>query len=218
MNYTKTIRTFCQQNPGMILDSAELHSKYFELVPYKTFLKVLNRLRDEGILSPVSKGVWKIAGDNQSNAEDVDDIIANYASKYNGMVVGYAMYNELGITYHKEEQIEIYTNRIQTKHKTIRNYRLTKTEHLTFFKGEKDLITILELLENRSSIIDCDLKKFSTAIMDRVLSYSDVILRDIVKSIHYQYATIVSLERMLNNLGRTDVNCVETYKKYSTNA
>ena len=50
MNYTKTLRSFCLQNKGKVLDSAELHKQYFEFVPYKTFLKVLNRLRDEGLL------------------------------------------------------------------------------------------------------------------------------------------------------------------------
>ena len=56
MNYTKALRSFCLQNKGKVLDSAELHKQYFEFVPYKTFLKVLNRLRDEGLLIAIDKG------------------------------------------------------------------------------------------------------------------------------------------------------------------
>nr|HOF27308.1 hypothetical protein [Clostridia bacterium]HOR90456.1 hypothetical protein [Clostridia bacterium]HPL08803.1 hypothetical protein [Clostridia bacterium] len=58
MNYTKTIRNYCQQNEGHIFDSQQMFRDFFSMVPYKTFIKILNRLEDENILSSVSKGVY----------------------------------------------------------------------------------------------------------------------------------------------------------------
>ncbi len=214
MNYTKTLRAYCQQNSGKILDTGELHKKYFEFVPYKTFLKVLNRLRDEGLLIPISKGVWKITGEESDSQKD---ILLNYASNYNGMVVGYTMYNQLGITDHKDDFIYIYTNRIATKNKTIRNFKMKQTNHLFFGKEEKDLITILELIEHKSSIIDCDYVRLSEVIMEKLPSYSDLYLRDIVRNLHYQYATIITLERILKDSGN-GAACSKIYRNYSIDA
>ncbi len=55
MNYTKTIREFCLQNKGEIFDVSYMGDKYFEMVPYKTLLKILNRLEEEGIVDRVNE-------------------------------------------------------------------------------------------------------------------------------------------------------------------
>ena len=47
LNYTKTIRSYCQNNEGTIIDVAQIAEDYFAMVPYKTLLKIFNRLRDE---------------------------------------------------------------------------------------------------------------------------------------------------------------------------
>ena len=49
MNYTKTIREYCQ-NKGMIFDMSYELKKHFSIVPYRTFCKILSRLEEEGIL------------------------------------------------------------------------------------------------------------------------------------------------------------------------
>ncbi len=72
MSYTKTLRQYCLQHNGSILDVAWLADRYFPMVPYKSLLKILNRLRGEGIITAVSKGVYLI-GDS-----DLDTIRKNY--------------------------------------------------------------------------------------------------------------------------------------------
>ena len=62
MNYTKTIRQFCKQNRGELFDAGKMAEDYFSMIPYKTLLKILNRLQSEGLLTHFSKGVsfmWK---------------------------------------------------------------------------------------------------------------------------------------------------------------
>lgn len=58
MNYTKTLRKYCLQNPGRLFDAGYMAEKYFHMIPYKSYLKILNRLQDENILMFVSKGVY----------------------------------------------------------------------------------------------------------------------------------------------------------------
>ena len=55
MNYTKLIREHCKSNNGAIFDVSKLKDTEFAEVPYKTLLKILNRLEEEGVLSAVSK-------------------------------------------------------------------------------------------------------------------------------------------------------------------
>ena len=115
MNYSKTIREYCLQNPGMIFDMSYEHKKHFEMVPYRTFCKILNRIEEEGIIRTYSKGIYIINADNMTE----DPVIAFYASKGVGMVVGYYMYNKLGITEHNEKPIVIYTSAMETTTKNI---------------------------------------------------------------------------------------------------
>lgn len=55
MNYTKLIREYCKNNSGSIFDVSKLKDAEFAEVPYKTLLKILNRLEEEGLLSAISK-------------------------------------------------------------------------------------------------------------------------------------------------------------------
>lgn len=60
MNYTKLVREYCKNNSGAVFDVSKLKDTEFAEVPYKTLLKILNRLEEEGLLKPVSKGVYFI--------------------------------------------------------------------------------------------------------------------------------------------------------------
>ena len=152
MNYTKTIRQFCKQNKGELFDAGKMAEDYFSMIPYKTLLKILNRLQAEGLLTPFSKGVYQIISDNQM---DQGEAIKNtYLYHGRGMYAGYQMYNELGITSYNDSFIEIYTNKIYSKHKTIGNYKLTRVDVVYFDRVIQHIIQALELIENINNIKD----------------------------------------------------------------
>ena len=50
MNYTKTIRNYINDNKGGFFEITYEHSKYFQIIPAKTLMKVLNRLEREGLI------------------------------------------------------------------------------------------------------------------------------------------------------------------------
>lgn len=115
MNYTKTIREYCFQNPGKMFDMSYECERHFEMVPYRTFRKILNRLEDEGVLKTYSKGLYII----KSNHLKEDPIIVFYANEFTGVVVGYKMYHDLGLTQKNENPIVIYTDAMNTTTKNI---------------------------------------------------------------------------------------------------
>lgn len=94
MNYTKLIREYCKNNNGAIFDVSKLKNMEFVEVPYKTLLKILNRLEEEGLLSAVSKGIYFIG----EKSVDEELIFDEYVDDGKGMFVGYQLFNDVGIS------------------------------------------------------------------------------------------------------------------------
>ncbi|MCR4962958.1 MAG: hypothetical protein K6B40_03665 [Firmicutes bacterium] len=170
MNYTKTIREFCLQNKGDIFDVSFMKDAYFEMIPYKTLLKILNRLEEEDVISCVAKGVYLI----NEEGRDLDDaIIDRFISNGHGMYSEYTMFNDLEITSYQNEFIEIYTNKLSTRIKTIGKYQLTRID-IPFTPQIVSVITLLDCIEKGHSIIDANIIKLRDIIESLAQEYSDV--------------------------------------------
>lgn len=61
MNYTKQVREYCEQHNNSLIDISIVRDSVFNDIPYKTLLKIFNRLEDEGIVHTVSKGLYCVA-------------------------------------------------------------------------------------------------------------------------------------------------------------
>lgn len=119
MTYTKQVREYCENHKGTLIDVSKVKDKEFAEIPYKTLLKILNRLEDEKIVTSVSKGVYSIGKLKSGNRPD---ILKQYTADGKGMVVGYMLYNSMGISNYHPLVTEIYTNAMTSAHKSIENY------------------------------------------------------------------------------------------------
>lgn len=212
MNYTKTLKEFCLQNKGKIFDVQYQLETRFSLVPYKTLLKILNRLEAEEVVIKISKGVYLV------NGRDVDKDIAimeYYVEHFSGMLIDTAMYNYYDISVDNAEVVEIYTNRITSNHKTIGKYLLTKF-NIRFYDEVKGLITSLELIEKVNSIKEIDYIRYNEEREYGLSCYSDTIFKEIVLNHRYRYATIATLDILLD---KHDIknNALKIYKEIDQN-
>lgn len=213
MNYTKTIREYCLKNVGAIINAQQLANDYFPMVPYKSFLKVLNRLRDEEILSPVSKGVY-LVNNPEKDISSEEAVLQEYATDGRGMVVGNAMYRELGISDYDDGIVEIYTRMIfQGAHKTIGKFKITGVD-IYFDPNTKKLIQILEIFEHTNDIVNKDFDKAASFIKDNLSCYSIVHFKSIISHLKYQYSTVASLARAIKLEKQDDEYCIDIYKEY----
>ncbi|MBO4693453.1 MAG: hypothetical protein J5659_03545 [Clostridia bacterium] len=57
MTYTKQVREYCETHKGTLIDVSKVKDEDFSEIPYKTLLKILNRLEEENIVHTVSKEV-----------------------------------------------------------------------------------------------------------------------------------------------------------------
>lgn len=127
------------------------------------------------------------------------------------MLIGYALYNELGLTDYNEKEITIYTNAIGTKTKNIKNIHLKKVDLPFFSKANKSIIIVLELLEyGFNNMIDCDVIKTINVLQRCLLNYSDFAFEDVIDRINYSNTTIVKLEEQLNRLGVPN-KCIDIF-------
>ena len=202
MNYTKFVREYCKNNSGTFFDVSKLKDAEFSEVPYKTLLKILNRLEEEGLLKPVSKGVYFI-GEKPMDEELIFD---EYVDDRKGMFVGYQLFNDVGISNYVECKIEIYTNNIKSKQKSVGQYFLKKVD-LEFDDDIVDLIALLEIIDTGYSMKGCDFMAYKNTVDMLLKSYSDSSFEKIVKAIHYKYSTIKQLSELLE-ANSIDNNCL----------
>ena len=123
MNYTQTIRNYISERKGEFFEITYEHKKYFHMIPDKTLMKVLNRLDDEGLLLSVAKGLYFI---NDETGYSNEELIEYYGLMDRGIATGYVLFNKLGLTDYKDDNVVIFTNELGIKSKTIGNIQLKK--------------------------------------------------------------------------------------------
>lgn len=202
------------QNQGRIFDVQYEQNHRFSLIPYKTLLKILNRLEDEQIVSSIAKGVYIV---NSVGDIDIDKAIKEYyVDHFSGMMIGKALYNYFDIGDQDEDIIEIYTNKIISNNKSIGKYHLIRFD--TYFYDEVvRLVTALELIEKISSIKDINYIRYNEEKESGVKSYTDEIFKEIVTHHKYKYSTIATIDEMVHRFS-IENNAIRIYKENYINA
>ena len=185
---------------------SKLKDTEFAEVPYKTLLKILNRLEEESLLSAVSKGVYFIG----EKPVDEELIFDEYVNDGKGMFVGYQLFYDVGISDYVDCKIEIYTNNIKAKQKSVGQYLLKRVD-LEFNDDVIDLIALLEIINIGYSMKGCDFMAYKKTVDILLKSYSDSSFEKIVKAIHYKYSTIKQLSELLE-ANSIDNNCIDTFE------
>ena len=206
MNYTKFVREYCKNNSSTFFDVSKLKDTEFAEVPYKTLLKILNRLEEEGLLSTISKGVYFIG----EKPVDEELIFDEYVDDGKGMFVGYQLFNDVGISDYVDRKIEIYTHNIKSKQKSVGQYFLKRVD-LEFDDDIVDLIALLEIIDVGYSMKGCDFMAYKKTVDMLLKSYSDSSFEKIIKAIRYKYSTIKQLSELLE-ANSIDNNCVDIFE------
>ena len=212
MNYTKFVREYCKNNSSTFFDVSKLKDTEFAEVPYKTLLKILNRLEEEGLLSTISKGVYFIG----EKPVDEELIFDEYVGNGKGMFVGYQLFNDVGISDYVDCKIEIYTNNIKAKQKSVGRYLLKRVD-LEFDDDIVDLVALLEIIDVGYSMKGCDFMAYKKTVDMLLKSYSDSSFEKIVKAIQYKYSTIKQLSELLE-ANSIDNSCVDIFESTYKNS
>ena len=206
-NYTKKIREDCQRHNDTLYDVSTLRNSEFADVPYKTLLKILNRLEGEGVVRHVSRGVYYIG--EKTITDEL--ILSEYTDDGRGMLVGYTLFNNIGLSSYEDDRVEIYTNAIGAQHKTIGKFDL-KYVDLNFEDEIIDLVSLLEILNAEYGIKDCYFEVYTKIVEILTQSYSDEVFKKVISAIRYKYSTIERLSDLLER-NKTLNYCIEIYQE-----
>lgn len=190
MTYTKQVREYCDKHGKGLIDISVVQNSVFSDIPYKTLLKIFNRLEKEEIVITVSKGVYSIG----KKAIDDRKILCEYADNGKGMIAGYALFNKLGLTIYQDEKIVIYTNATTTKKKNIGKFLLKKVD-LEFTDDVIDLVTLLEILDIGFGMHGGDYITYKNTVELLAQAYTDDSFQKVTRAIRYKYSTIVKLNK-----------------------
>jgi len=204
MNYTKTIRNYLKEKDDGIFDFGYEYKERFYMIPFNTYFVVIKRLEDEGLLIPLDKGTYKIV----SAANDEEDAIANYyAAKGHGMVLGYKLFNKMGISTKETSNYEILSNRISTTTKHIREVKITRYDCFYFDDVTKSIITVLEILKYGFMEIEdyCPESQLVVICDSLCKKYEDETFKEVISKTHYtlkvlrEYARLLNIYKVKNN-------------------
>lgn len=207
MKYTKTVREYCDKHKEEMLEVAKVKNDQFADIPYKTLLKILNRLEEERIITSVSKGIYYIGAERL----DENEIISKYTANGKGMFVGYSLFNAIGLTEYQDDKIEIYSNAISANVHTVGRISVKRID-LKFNEKMVDLIALLEILDAGADIEGFDYTTYLNVTTMLSRCYTDRLFEKIIKAIKYQYSTIMRLSNLLRK-NHIENNCLDLYKE-----
>lgn len=199
--YTSVIRNnFLSLTPGSIFCANDIYRKNFSSIPEATFYKILERLVNESAVSRLAAGLYcvpKITPLGKVNATE-KEIIEYFTQNNKGIVVGYRLYNEIGLTTQVSGTVRIYSGNITEKTKTVKNIRVTKIP-LSFTPKESTLLKTMDILDNFSSIEDLDIDTFKKYMQSAVKMYDDAAMSAVMNAVKYKKRTIAFFKDILDS-------------------
>ena len=125
------------------------------------------------------------------------EIVEQFTGENNGVVIGYSLYNALGVTTQVSKRVEAYSSIADERLKQIGNVTIRKA-NLIYHESMKDMIRLLELLHNYRDIQDINCSALLRSTERLAESYKDETFLEAQKEIGYQKWTIAFLKEVLD--------------------
>jgi hypothetical protein len=186
-------------NTGNLIVANRLYSKELTNIPELAYYKSLERLVRRGELARVGKGVYsrpqKTRFGNISASEK--DIINYYISNNNGLIVGYGLFNRVGLTTQVSKKTKIYSTKIKENQKTIGNVVICRL-NMKLDRAAIEQIKALEILENYQKIEDFNRIEFCAYTQKIAGQYNEKAFEKVIANMKYKKRTIAFLQIILN--------------------
>ncbi len=221
MSYSNRIIESINEYPELtIIDAQKLYKEKFNDVSEQAFYKTISRMSKNEYIERVSKGIYckPRRGRFGTTISSEKNILEHYLgiNKNRGVVIGYQMYNNKGLTTQVSKNIELYSNVTFQEKKQIKNVIIYKAS-IRFDISTIKMIEFLEVLQNYRNIEDLNrigLKKF---IEDSIKYYDEKTIQKLIGAIGYKKHTLASLKNILDfyNLENKVYNYLNGTSRYN---
>lgn len=184
---------------NILFEANTLHHTEFPEIPEASFYKSLERLCKSERLVHLAKGLYYKPKQTRFGIVPISDeeIADHYISNGRGVIVGYRMYNQKGITTQVGKHIDVLSNAIIGQKKTAGNVRVQQAD-LPFTAKTIPVIETLEILQNYNKIEDFNKKGLAAHMIDFANRYSDSAANEILQRRKYKKSTIAFMKRLLD--------------------
>ena len=211
MNARENVLAEFQKNPeNTLIITSELYRKKFSSeMNEAAFAQTISRLCKSGRIERVSKGVYCRPKKTRfgSVLPSEREILNSYTNGTNGVVVGYGLFNTLGLTTQIPKCQTAYSSIIEGRQKQIGNVTIFKYK-LKYTEEVKAVIQLLELLYHYREIQDINQNALIRCAENLSRKYSEKAFETVQETIKYPKWTIAFLREVLsyhhipNNLSR----------------
>lgn len=200
-SYANYIETIIEQEPeNKLLEASALYSQSFSTIPEMTYYKTLERMCKKGFLVHLTKGLYYRPKNTRFGTVPISekDIVDHYIKDNQGIVVGYRLYNQKGVTTQISKRVEILSSAVPGKKKNIHNVCVMNIS-ISLTPETIPIIETLEILQNYKSIEDINNTALAAYMKKFARQYSDQDTVYVLKNRKYKKSTIAFLESFLNH-------------------
>lgn len=198
-------------NPkGKPIIASKLYREKFSNVMSETaFSQIISRLCRAGVIARISKGIYAIPRKTRFGIITLSEreIVNTFISDNKGILVGYDLYNYLGITTQVAKHMIIYSSAVEERLKQIG--RVTIKKYVLEYSVEiKNVISMMEIFYHFRDIQDLDMNAMMNCLEKLSKYYKDEAFEKVQKEINYPKWTIAFMKEVLdfyfvpNNLGK----------------
>ncbi len=164
------------------------------------YYKTLQRMCEAGELVKIAKGTYHLPKYSKYGIvpPSEKEIISAFTDNESGTVIGYSMYNELGLTTQIAKSVEILSSVPESFTKTIRNVVVHKVP-LLYSPEIVDMIRGLEVLQNFYTIQDLDYPAFIAYTEKLAKTFNADAFKEVISVKKYKKSTISFLREILNH-------------------
>lgn len=210
-SYSKQVEnTIMQFEIGKLIVASLLHLEQLSNIPALAFYKSLERLVTRGELLRVSKGIYSRPKKTRfgSIGSSEEEIINHYTNNKNGVIVGYRLFNNIGLTTQVPKKTKIYSTQIKENQKKIGNISISRL-NVKLEESAIKQIEALEVLENYQKIEDINYSSFVAYTKKIAKQYNEKAFGKVILNMNYKKRTIAFLQMILNHY-----NVRNTLSKY----
>lgn len=199
-SYANYIETIIEHEPeNKLLEASALYSQSFSTIPEMTYYKTLERMCKKGILVHLTEGLYYRPKNIRFGTVPISekDIVDHYIQDNQGIVIGYRLFNQKGLTTQISKRVEVLSSAVPGKKKNIHNVYVMNIS-ISLTPETIPIIETLEILQNYKSIEDINNTALAAYMKDFARQYSDEDAVYVLKNRKYKKSTIAFLESFLN--------------------
>ncbi len=200
MNNAYLMEEFNQAPSGSLIMTGKLYrEKFSQTMSEAAFSQAVSRLCKSGQIERISKGIYCRPKKSRFGTilPSDQEIVNLFTAKNNGVMVGYSLYNSLGVTTQISKRLVAYSSVTEEKLKQIGNVTIHKYD-LEYTPATKSIICMMELLLHYKLIQDVNVSAIIHNIEKLAKEYNEETFEIVQKTIGYPKWTIAFLREVLN--------------------